>query len=125
MMNRFLQLMIQKIILFVMSYNIWFDEKDRDIRTEALVNTIRKHSPDIICLQEVIPEVYEKLKSKLSEYKYYYPNKLKYRYGCVIFSKYVVTNYYDNYYPNTKMGRNLLTINIKYNLLSKNNVSIK
>ncbi|AYV75967.1 MAG: endonuclease/exonuclease/phosphatase family protein [Terrestrivirus sp.] len=104
----------------VMSYNIWFDEKDRNIRTDALVCTIRKHCPDVVCLQEVIPEIYEKLKNLLHEYKYYFPNNLKNRYGCVIFSKYMITQYYDDYYPNTKMGRNLLAINIKYNLLSKN-----
>lgn len=106
--------------LIVMSYNIWFDEKDRHTRTDGLVCTIRKHCPDVICLQEVIPEIYDKLKNTLHEYKYYFPKNLKNRYGCVIFSKYMITQYYDNYYPNTKMGRNLLAVNIKYNLLSKN-----
>jgi exonuclease III len=106
--------------LDVMSYNIWFDEKDRYIRTEALIKNIKKHSPDVICLQEVIPEIYNKLKSKLCEYKYYFPNEVTNRYGCVIFSKHIMTHYYDNNYPNTQMGRNLLAVNIKYNMLISN-----
>lgn len=101
--------------LSVVSYNIWFDETDRNVRFDALLSLIKSNNPDIICLQEVVPEIYNLLKIQLSEYKYFFPKQIKYRYGCVIFSKYIIENEYDHYYPNSKMGRNLLAVNIKYN----------
>lgn len=105
-------------MLSVLTFNIWFDELNRNERLFSLINVIQKNSPDIICLQEVIYETYEILKNILKEYTYFYPNKLELSYGCVIFSKHIMTQTYDKVYPETQMGRNLIAINIVYNSIN-------
>ena len=52
-------------MLSVLTFNIWFDELNRNERLFSLINVIQKNSPDIICLQEVIYETYEILKNIL------------------------------------------------------------
>lgn len=96
--------------LKVMNYNIWFAETFRTERMIALVETILHHNPDVICMQEVIPKVYEKLILMLNNYKYHYPEEPEYNYNCVIFSKYpFVENKCGNkLFDNTKMGRSLV-----------------
>ena len=38
--------------LSVLTYNIWFDKFERDLRLAALLQLIQKASPTIVCLQE-------------------------------------------------------------------------
>jgi len=93
--------------LSVMSYNIWFSEYERNERLKSLIHIINKENPDVLCLQEVLPGEYEKLKSKLN-YNYYFPDSIdEGKYGCVIFSKYGIMKSKIIKIP-SKMDRNLL-----------------
>jgi len=96
----------------IMSYNIWFDNTNRLERLESLIASITVHDPDIICLQEVIPDVYKALKKILKEYKFTFPNKLETSYGCVIMSKHMIIESMEYEYTNTKMDRSLLVTKI-------------
>jgi len=44
----------KKKISFI-SYNVWFAEKNFNIRAEGLFKILKELSPDMICLQEIIP----------------------------------------------------------------------
>ncbi|KAG6776795.1 hypothetical protein POTOM_016583 [Populus tomentosa] len=44
----------------ILSYNVWFREDlEMHRRMKALGELIQLHSPDVICLQEVIPDIYD------------------------------------------------------------------
>ena len=100
-----------------MTYNIWFDNKDRISRLESLIAVISINNPDIICIQEAVPDIYELLKLKLEEYKHHFPKVLDRAYGSVILSKipFIDTNKYE--FETSKMGRYLLTVTIKHEKL--------
>ncbi len=98
----------------VVSYNIWFDKTLCLERTISLIESINLLNPDVICFQEVRPEIYDILIQFLIEYKYYFPEKLKKTYGCVTFSKYPITKCLDYLYSNSKMGRSLIITKIDY-----------
>lgn len=101
-------------VLTVVSYNIWFDETLRLERTVSLIQTIHNLNPDVICLQEVIPEIYDILITLLSDYRFHFPKKINKDYGCVTFSKYPITKCLDFEYKNSKMGRSLVITKIEY-----------
>ena len=100
--------------LKIVSYNIWFDIYLEHDRINSLVFHLHQDDPDIICLQEVKPNVYNILKNKLKRYKYKYPEHLCNSYGCVIFSKHYIKDSFTIEFPNSRMGRSLLIANIKY-----------
>jgi endonuclease/exonuclease/phosphatase family metal-dependent hydrolase len=45
----------------LLTFNVWFDQFAADVRTDALVDVIAKHSPDIVCLQETTPRMLARL----------------------------------------------------------------
>lgn len=93
-----------RIQLKIMSYNLWFDKYMRNKRLNALIDLIEYHEPDVICLQEVISDTYVILQKYL-EGKWF-PGELKYKYGCVIFSKYPIIES-SNIEMTSNMGRSL------------------
>lgn len=99
----------------VVSYNIWFDDKLSLKRTLSLANTVQTKNPDIICLQEVIPEVHDVLKLLLKDYKFCFPQKITKNYDCVIFSKYPIKKCLVYPYKNSTMGRCMTVIQINFN----------
>ena len=103
----------------VLSYNIWFEDRDRLARLEALMATIVDLDPDVICLQEVIPDIYEVLKLKLLQYPYHFPSVLAYRYGSVIISKHRMEEGINKEFLGSRMGRSLLCATVK--VPTKNN----
>jgi exonuclease III len=96
----------------VLSYNIWFDETLCLERTISLVNIIGELQPDVICLQEVRPDIHEILVMLLKEYKYSFPQKLIKKYECVTFSKHPIIKCLNYPYKNSGMGRSLSIIQL-------------
>lgn len=72
--------------LSVLSYNIWFDDYLKQERLHSLIYNIMLLNPDVICLQEVMSDVYNIIKNKFPEYNFY-PKKMDRKYGCIIMSK--------------------------------------
>lgn len=99
--------------LKIMSYNIWFDDFKRTERLFKLLEIIKENDPDVVCLQEVLNFQYETIKDRVG-YKYFYPNEILEKYGCVILSKYEITKSTIISLP-SNMGRNLILIKISVN----------
>jgi len=93
--------------LKVLSLNIWFEDIMEDQRIQSLINLIKYNDIDIICLQEVKPNIYKKLTENLPKY-YSYPKNISYHYGNVIFSKYKISKCLTVPFTTSKMGRNLI-----------------
>ncbi|TVU46443.1 hypothetical protein EJB05_05982 [Eragrostis curvula] len=50
---------LDKKAVKIMTYNVWFrEEVELNIRMNALGNLIKRHNPDLICFQEVTPNIY-------------------------------------------------------------------
>jgi endonuclease/exonuclease/phosphatase family metal-dependent hydrolase len=90
---------------------MWFDRNNRRQRTETLINEIRTYDPDIIALQEVVPESLEIIVAKMQPSYYIIginPNGFPAGYDTLILSKFPPIQWDRYYLPKTKMGRNLL-----------------
>lgn len=107
-----------------MSYNIWFNNFLQFERLESLIEHINNSNPDVICLQEVRPFIYEILKNKLINYQYSFPNKLNHNYGCVTFSKYPMKKCTRYAFKNSNMGRELILTKIDYPINNNDNNNI-
>jgi len=98
-------------LLTVMTWNIWFDKTNRSQRTEILLNEVRSYDPDIVALQEVVPESMEIIIAKMHPTYYIIgvnPNGFPAGYDTLILSKFPPIQWDRYNLPNTKMGRNLL-----------------
>lgn len=109
--------------LKVITYNIWFDQTNIIDRTISLLDVINNKKPDVICLQEVRPDIYTILIGQLKDYKYNFPKKINLNYGCVIFSKYPITKCLNYDYENSTMGRGLKIAKIDYPYKLTNNLN--
>ena len=96
-------------LLTVMTWNIWFDKKNRAQRTETLLNEVRCYDPDIIALQEVVPESLNIIIAKMHP-TYYIIGTISQDigYDTLLLSKFPPIEWNRYYLPKTKMGRNLL-----------------
>uniref|UniRef100_A0A7N0TMV8 RanBP2-type domain-containing protein n=1 Tax=Kalanchoe fedtschenkoi TaxID=63787 RepID=A0A7N0TMV8_KALFE len=98
--------------LKIMSYNVWFRE-DLEVhaRMRAIGDLIQLHSPDIICLQEVTPDIYELFRSHKwwKEYRCSVSeNEAQLRgYFCIQLSKLSSTTFSCRPFGNSAMGREL------------------
>lgn len=114
--------------LSVMSYNIWFDSKLKCERLLSLLQVFKAKNPDIICMQEVTPDVFQILIKKLSEdeynYKYYYPKNIT-TYSTVIFSKHVITKCLNYKFRSSRMDRTLVICKIVYSIQTNDTVQKK
>ena len=98
-------------LLTVMTWNMWFDKKNRAQRTETLLNEVRFYDPDIVALQEVVPESLEIIIAKMKPTYYIIgvnPSGFPAGYDTLILSKFPPIEWDRYYLPKTKMGRNLL-----------------
>ena len=113
--------------LNIISYNIWFDHMLETERIESLIRIIHNKVADIICLQEVKPNIFRILVSQLKKYKYHYPKKIDHNYGCAIFSRYPIKKTQTHEFNNSLMGRSLLIVQIDYpaHLEINNGIDIK
>lgn len=104
----------------VISYNIWFDPEEEELRIQALTDIIKMYQPDVICLQEVKPSVLVKIQDKLKkEYKCSFPKKIRQTYGCVIITKHQIQSSIEFDYPNSQMGRGLQIISCTFPLIDQ------
>ena len=101
--------------LSILEYNIWFDRFEQEKRLISLLETIDHYSPDVICLQEVIPEISNLLIANLKKYKYVFPDKIDLAYGCQIFSVRPFIHCKEYEYEKTFMGRKLYCVVIECN----------
>ena len=98
-------------LLTVMTWNIWFDKTNRSQRIEILLNEVRSYDPDIVALQEVVPESMEIIIAKMHPTYYIIGvnlNGFSAGYDTLILSKFPPIQWDRYNLPNTKMGRNLL-----------------
>ena len=98
-------------LLTVMTWNMWFDKTNRAQRTETLLNEVRSYDPDIVALQEVVPESLEIIIAKMQPTYYIIgvnPSGFPTGYDTIILSKFPPIQWDRYYLPKTKMGRNLL-----------------
>ena len=100
--------------LSVLTWNIWFEEILEAERLTSLLTMVCAYDPDVLCLQEVRPNIYNILLKKLKDYKYHYPNKIQYNYGCVIISKYPLSQTISHPFTDSSMGRELLVATVDY-----------
>jgi len=97
--------------LTVMTWNMWFDKKNRAQRTETLLNEVSCYDPDIVALQEVVPESLEIIIAKMKPTYYVIgvnQSGFPTGYDTLILSKFPPIEWDRYYLPKTKMGRNLL-----------------
>ncbi len=100
--------------LSVLSYNVWFDNTLETERVTSLITTVSYHDPDVLCLQEVKPNIYAVLIKNLKNYKYHYPSKISFGYGCVILSKLPITKTLSCPFASSQMGRILEIVKTDY-----------
>lgn len=108
----------------IMSYNIWFDDTDKENRLISLIDIIKQKNPDIICLQEVTPNVSKYLIVALRDRYNVYPSLVDTSYGCMIFSRYRIIHGGEYNYAKTIMGRKLHYIVIEYDAVIRHNLVI-
>ncbi|QKF94141.1 endonuclease/exonuclease/phosphatase [Fadolivirus algeromassiliense] len=113
-------------VITICSYNIWFDETLSLERTVGLIELLNQTKPDVICLQEVKPNIYQLLITLLNDYRYHFPKKISKSYGCVTFSKYPISKCLEFEYKNSSMGRSLIItkIDYPYHTISDDGVSV-
>ncbi|OVA07812.1 zinc finger protein [Macleaya cordata] len=104
--------------LKVLSYNVWFRE-DLELhkRMRALSDLIQQHSPDVICLQEVTPAIYD-IFQQSSWWKVYrcsisYEMASEKPYFCMQLSKVPVKSFSCKPFSNSIMGRELCLTEIE------------
>ncbi|KAL5578827.1 hypothetical protein UlMin_011269 [Ulmus minor] len=104
--------------LKILSYNVWFRE-DLELhrRMKALGELIELHSPDIMCFQEVTPNIYE-IFQKSSWWKVYACSVSKEMtfsrpYFCMQLSKLPVKSFSCEPFGNSIMGRELCVAEIE------------
>ncbi|CAA7409137.1 unnamed protein product [Spirodela intermedia] len=103
--------------LKVLSYNVWFREDlELEERMNALGRLIQQHSPDIICLQEVTPNIYKifQASSWWKSYECSVPREMAAMrvYFCMQMSKLPVKAFKCQPFGNSIMGRELCIADI-------------
>jgi tyrosyl-DNA phosphodiesterase 2 len=107
--------------LSFISYNVWFENVNWKNRIESLFNIFKQYSPDFICLQEVT-DIFlrELIKEDFIKKNYFFSGNFEGSYDVLILSKYN-TNFFNlKFGKNTKMGRNLLLMELIHSFDNKN-----
>jgi len=94
----------------VITYNVWFDNSNRNIRWEAILELCEDQKADFVCLQEVTVEVCKGMCESPFVRENYFVSDFDGRtigsYGCLLLSRFPVRFY--RYRLPTGMGRWLL-----------------
>ena len=83
--------------LRVMTYNVNTTSslKDVDGFKNGLIEEIDRHNPDVLCLQDLVPEIFKQVQTSLDSL-FGYADSMKFKretYHCVIYSKMPIRNY--------------------------------
>lgn len=98
----------------LLSYNLWFEGYKFSERMDSLIHMIYEEDNDVLCFQEVTPEMFNFLKSNLNKYKHCYPRDVTKNYEVVFFSKYAFDSTSIYFLP-TKMNRSLRIVKLTIN----------
>ncbi|KAJ8544721.1 hypothetical protein K7X08_017304 [Anisodus acutangulus] len=98
-------------VLKILTYNVWFADIEMPKRMKALGGLIAMHSPDVICFQEVTPEIYD-IFQHTGWWKMYSCSvsnvmELTRGYFCMQLSKLAVKSYSCKPFSNSAMGSHL------------------
>ncbi|XP_057421503.1 uncharacterized protein LOC130715423 [Lotus japonicus] len=98
--------------LKILSYNVWFREDlELQKRMKAIGDLVHLHSPDLICFQEVTPNIYDIFKKSTwwSVYQCSVSADKAYSrpYFCMLLSKLPVKSFSNKSFSNSIMGREL------------------
>jgi endonuclease/exonuclease/phosphatase family metal-dependent hydrolase len=106
--------------LKIITYNIFFGQLDTDTpqdidnRIQLLCAQLQSLDADVICLQEVLPERYDRIKTFTSTiYPYSYPDKITQTYDTAIISKYPFVKRSKVMFTLTSMNRSILFVAIE------------
>ncbi|KAK0578677.1 hypothetical protein LWI29_014265 [Acer saccharum] len=104
--------------LKILSYNVWSREDvELHKRMESIGNLIRLHSPDVICFQEVTPNIFDIFKQSnwWEKYTCSISDEMARtrRYFCIQLSKLPVRSFHRKPFSNSRMGRELCTAEIE------------
>ncbi|KAK9064172.1 hypothetical protein SSX86_015552 [Deinandra increscens subsp. villosa] len=96
----------------ILSYNVWFAEDiELRIRMRAIGDIIQLHHPDVICLQEVTPDIYTILQRsnwwKLYNCSVSFEKAITRPYFCMQLSKLPVKSFSCKQFSYSAMGREL------------------
>ncbi|XP_019170052.1 PREDICTED: tyrosyl-DNA phosphodiesterase 2 isoform X2 [Ipomoea nil] len=105
-------------ILKILTYNVWFREDlEMHKRMEAIGDLIELHSPDIICFQEVIPEIYDIFQRSRwwKVYRCSVSSNMEFTgaYFCMQLTKLSVKSFSSKPFDNSIMGRRLCSAEIE------------
>ncbi|XP_072951202.1 uncharacterized protein [Typha angustifolia] len=111
-------LSLAKSTFKIMSYNVWFRE-DLEVyrRMETLGNLIQQHTPDVVCFQEVTPNIYRLFQGSnwWREYQCSLPHETAAEtpYFCMQMSKLPIKSFSSKPFMNSVMGRELCLADIE------------
>jgi len=96
--------------LRVVTWNVWFDELCKNDRMQALLTELLVVAPDIICLQEVLPELATAFRASASLTELYDISPFHIScYGCLMLARRDLrAHFVEVPYESTCMGRTLL-----------------
>lgn len=104
----------------ILTYNVWFREDlEMHKRMQAIGDLIQQHSPDIVCFQEVTPNIYD-IFQKSAWWKKYrcsvpYERAATEVYFCIQLAKLPVKSFICRPFSYTAMGRELCITEIETN----------
>ncbi|KAK7363759.1 hypothetical protein VNO77_05914 [Canavalia gladiata] len=104
--------------LKILSYNVWFRE-DLELhkRMKAIGDLVQLHSPDLICFQEVTPNIYDIFKQSCwwNVYRCSVSSEMAYSkpYFCMLLSKLPVKSFSSKPFGNSVMGRELCVAEVE------------
>jgi mRNA deadenylase 3'-5' endonuclease subunit Ccr4 len=103
--------------LTLLTYNVWFEEKNIENRYPCILKMLFDSDADIICLQEVtgtfINYLYDSCKALTKSQEYYIPIIQMHWYDTIILSKYPC-RFYKKKFENSSMDRCNLTAVIEF-----------
>ncbi|XP_015063827.1 uncharacterized protein LOC107009074 [Solanum pennellii] len=104
-------------VLKILTYNVWFADIEMNKRMKAIGNLISLHKPDVICFQEVTPEIYDIFQHsgwwKMYSCSISNVMELTRGYFCMQLSKLAVKSYSCKPFSNSIMGRELCIAEIE------------